>query len=85
MALDKNLSDAIVSHISRKWLSTECGLCGKNAWDLYGHITLLLSDRPGLVVPGAPSLPCAAVVCQNCGNTILLSLVAAGLVGGAAR
>lgn len=77
MAIDPTLKDTLVEHIKRTWRTPGCALCGCSIWELYGHLTLPLADGPG----GAPTgdgLPTVAVVCQRCGNTVLVNLVVAG-------
>jgi len=70
----------VVAHLGQKW-HAGCPMCGTKRWELSGHVTLTLSDAPGAMVIGGPVLPCIAAVCQNCGNTVLVNLVAAKLLG----
>lgn len=57
-----------------------CRLCTVNAWEFNGFIALGLSDSPGVAQFGGQNLPSVALVCKNCGNTVLINAVIAGLV-----
>lgn len=57
-----------------------CPVCGNSNWTLAdGYIQLPVQDKLGSVVLGGPVLPCVAIVCTNCGNTVLLNVFALGL------
>lgn len=58
-----------------------CPLCGQRrlALNVGGFVTLTLSDQPLNIGLSGPGFPLAALVCQNCGNTMLLNLYTLGL------
>lgn len=80
MALAPNEIKQLSEFINARWSTKKCSMCGSNNWDITGHITLIVSDVPGLMQVGSPALPCAAAICQFCGNTVIVNLVVAGIV-----
>ena len=82
MALSPALMSKLAAHLQKKWATSVCPMCRANSWEVHGHIAFFLADAPAQLPIGAPTLPCAAVVCQNCGNTIFVNLVALGLLPG---
>lgn len=83
MALEPAVAAKLTDLLGKRWASKKCPMCQTNNWELVGYITLIAVDSPGKVYFAGPTLPCAAAICQHCGNTILINLVAAGLVRGA--
>ena len=57
-----------------------CPLCDTQDWEVYSHVPLPLSPLPSAHVFGAKALPCVALVCKHCGNTVLVNLVVAGVL-----
>jgi hypothetical protein len=58
-------------------------MCGAVSFAANGHVILELVNEVGgpMILGGRRDvLPCAAVVCQNCGFTMLLNLVFAGVL-----
>jgi len=80
MALNPELTAKVIAQLQLKWATHNCPMCRANDWLVFGHVTFTLGDTQGVLVAGGPYLPCAAVVCQNCGNTILVNLMALGAV-----
>ena len=76
--LTKEAQDALFAHINRTWAKKECVHCGMLDWAVHGYITLTIADTLG-GMQGASILPTAAVVCQVCGNTVLVNLVVANV------
>ncbi len=57
-----------------------CPVCGKKAFSLQdGMIPLTVQKEPGVMSIGGPSLPCVGLICDNCGNTVLINLMILGL------
>lgn len=83
MALDPQLQARVIAQLQQKWRTSTCPMCGQNTWEVHGHVTLNLGNVPGVLQVGGPVLPTVAVVCQVCGNTVLVNLVALGLMKGA--
>jgi hypothetical protein len=71
VALDDITRNKVTEHVKKTWRGAGCLLCGCTTWELHGHVTLILSDAPGGTA-ATEGLPSAVVVCQRCGNTILI-------------
>ena len=58
-----------------------CNACHKGGWTLMdGFVHLQLSDDVLQVPqPGASALPCVALLCNNCGNTMLFNIIMLGI------
>jgi hypothetical protein len=76
VTIDDSLRSRISDHLKRTWKGAACQLCGSSVWELHGYVTLLLSDSPAAAT-GDTGLPTVAMVCQRCGNTVLMNLVVA--------
>jgi hypothetical protein len=81
MALSSRQQQQIIETIQQRAQGLgSCTLCNRAQWVLAnGLVILSLSENLEEVSLGGPSLPCAALVCQNCGNTLLINLVTLGL------
>lgn len=70
-------------HIDERWGKTGCHLCRANSWTLAEDYTRLELSKFGRTAEmGNRALPCIAIVCTNCGNTILLNMKVLGLEHG---
>jgi hypothetical protein len=79
MAFDATTIERIIQHLKSGWTVQACPMCKKSNWEVHGQVTLALSGgehSAGL----SQNLPCAAIVCQSCGNTLIINLVVAGIV-----
>ncbi len=76
MALDEAARTKLAEHLQKTWRSPGCVLCGSTTWELHGYVTIILSDAPGASA-GTEGLPACALVCQRCGNTVIINLVVA--------
>jgi len=70
----------LTEHINTKWARKECRQCGSNSWAVEGFVLLSISDQPGQLVLGGPSLPTVSLVCNICGNTVLVNAIVAGVL-----
>ncbi len=58
----------------------ECRCCGSNNWDVELEIYQIMKfSQEGLIL-GGTRVPLAPVTCSNCGNTILINALIAGIV-----
>lgn len=80
MALDAETIQKIIAHLKRTWTVQMCPMCNQNNWEIHGQITLTLGGTPGHASGASQSLPCAAVICQVCGNSVIVNLVVAGVL-----
>jgi hypothetical protein len=79
--MDPTTQAAVVAYLQRSaWGARPCYVCGSARWEVLGHVTIALGNMPGQAQFGGPALPCAAVVCQTCGHTLLLNLATVKLV-----
>lgn len=62
-----------IEWLSQKWGSRPCPYCGDFAWQVGTPLEIRLADDE-LMSPAFP------VMCGNCGNTVLINAVVAGLV-----
>lgn len=68
--------DAAVTWLERKWgAERPCPYCHSVEWSVSRPFNLLLESREALA-------PHFSVVCTNCGNTVLVNAVLAGLFEG---
>jgi hypothetical protein len=80
--LDDEIFAKLRVHINTVWRRKNCLLCDNDKWEVHGHVTLGLADKRGSTQLGGAALPCAAVVCTKCGNTILINMVVVDGDGG---
>jgi hypothetical protein len=78
--IDPAVAKKLVEHIQRKW-KNGCPMCGARTWDLSGFSNVgIKKDIGPSMALGGPALPCACVICQTCGNTVLINLIVAGVM-----
>jgi len=70
----------IIEHIKNTWTVQSCPMCKQNNWEIHGQVTLSLGPSVGRSSAAGQSLPCAVIVCQVCGNSVIINLVVAGAV-----
>ncbi|HYP54824.1 MAG TPA: hypothetical protein VEQ41_00785 [Solirubrobacterales bacterium] len=72
---------------AKKWLSEkwgadrECPYCASSAWQVLGVVDLKssnLTEDPD--VPDDAMYPAIQVACENCGQTVLVNVLATGIV-----
>lgn len=74
-------SERIIQYLQEKWKSAPCPMCGKNHWSVQENAFELREYRDGnMVIGGVPIIPVIPIICSNCGNTILINAILAGLV-----
>ena len=68
-----------IDHLRTKWGGTPCPMCRVTNWSIQGAIYQLPQFNPIGMVIGGSLIPVVPVVCGNCGNTILVNAILAGL------
>jgi hypothetical protein len=69
------------NHLKDKWKGRPCQMCGLGNWNVSETIFEIREYNQGdLIVGGGPILPVIPVTCDNCGNTILVNAIKAGLI-----
>lgn len=57
-----------------------CAVCGATQYTLAdGFLWFQLKSSLPALQLGGPGIPCVAIVCNNCGNTLFLNLITLGL------
>jgi hypothetical protein len=81
MSLNPEEIARILERLQSKWASARCPMCGTNQWLMLGHVTLTLGDSVGdlPMVVRSQVMPCVAMICQTCGNTLLINIAIIGL------
>ena len=81
MAFDAATIERIIQHLKSAWTVQACPMCRKSNWEVHGPITFSLGTTEGSTsyATFGQNLPCAAIVCQSCGNSLLINLVVAGI------
>lgn len=84
MPLEPDQLHRLLKFTRARWKSPSCQLCAANEWAVDGIVAITVEHRPNSfeAVMGAAkqTLPCAAFTCRNCGNTVLVNLIIAGLM-----
>lgn len=82
--MSPEVTQKLLAHLSATWRNKPCPMCLGGPWQLQKHaVNMELHEVAGLiaVTPQQLMLPCAAVVCLNCGYTALVNLKVAGIDG----
>lgn len=72
----------IIDVLAKRGAPKACPLCQTQiGWTISeGFVTLLVHDDPlKIQMASGKGLPCAVLLCDNCGNTHLINLVKLGL------
>jgi hypothetical protein len=75
------IKEKIIAAIKSKGATRECNRCGKNKFvvmDEFARIDIQKSVATFNI--GGPSIPCAVVICENCGNTFFHALGSLDLI-----
>ena len=55
-------------------------MCNVGNWSVQDSVFQLLEFNPTGLVLGGPVIPVIPVACSNCGNTVLVNAIIAGLI-----
>jgi len=81
MKLNPEQHEKLVSFIKTKWKPPyACACCGANNWNVTQEVFQMTEFTQAGLVLGGPVVPLAPVTCNNCGNTVLLNALMAGVV-----
>ena len=80
MSLTKEQQDKAIKHLNNKWINKVCPVCQGNGWDIHPELYELRQFSSGNMVLGGPLIPLLVVECTNCGNTISMNAIRAGVV-----
>ena len=79
----KNIDqDKLIQTLSTKWNTKCCPMCGCNSWSVANKIFELREFNDGnFIIGGHTSIhPVIPIVCDNCGNTIFINPLVAGVI-----
>jgi len=70
----------LIEHLSTKWQNRGCPMCGARQWNVQAKpFELREFHGGGLVIGGSAIIPVIPVICGNCGNTVLVNPIVAGI------
>jgi len=70
----------MIKFLNDKWKGKPCLMCGEGSWAIQNKTFQLMEFNKGSLVVGGPIIPVIPVICNNCGNTVLVSAITAGVV-----
>lgn len=70
----------LLGHLNGKWMSKPCQMCSVGKWSVQDSTFQLMEFQEGSLVVGGPVIPVVPVTCTNCGNTLLVNAITAGLM-----
>lgn len=74
-------TEKLLSHLKSKWQGRPCLMCGTGNWNISDSIFELREYNQGnLVLGGGPIIPVVPITCDNCGNTVFVNAIKAGLI-----
>jgi hypothetical protein len=73
--------DRIIKGLQARGAPKPCAVCGHPTFNLAPGLVYLIMQFTAQPMLQNPSLPCAALSCDNCGNTVLINLHTLGLGG----
>ena len=69
-----------VEYLKQKWAGRACPLCGVGNWSVSESTFQLTEFNYGSTIIGGPVIPVVPVICMNCGNTVLINAITAGII-----
>ena len=86
MSLTKKEQSNALKHLNSKWAGErKCSICQSNNWNVHPEIYEMRQFNGGNMVLGGPVVPLLMVECTNCGNTISMNAIRAGIVSPEAK
>ncbi|MFH1642790.1 MAG: hypothetical protein ABIC04_07895 [Nanoarchaeota archaeon] len=77
----ENLKDKIIQKLKEKKIDPSCKICEKNNWSVVDQpVALTIINPDGRFSLPPPHIPSGALICNNCGNIRLISLLALGII-----
>jgi hypothetical protein len=83
MELSPQLLGRVIEYL-KKWKSAECAICGYDDWVVANTVFQFPEYAMGLpsVYTNTQVFPVIPLTCKTCGNVLLLSAIAAGVMPG---
>lgn len=82
IGMTEDEKNRLLAHLNNRWTSKVCPMCRKNNWEVAGMHSVMLQESRRTLNLGGPLLPCAVVTCRNCGNTLFVNMIVAGVYDG---
>ncbi len=80
MPLPENYKELILEKLQEKKAMPNCEICQHNHWSVVDQaVSAPISDLSGGMRIPQPQIPCAGLICNNCGNLRLFALGALGI------
>ncbi len=80
MPLPSNFKDQVLQKLKEKGAAPSCEVCHQNNWAVVDQaIAAPITDLSGGLRIPQPQIPCAGLICNNCGNLRLFALGALGI------
>ena len=71
----------IIEHLDKRWKDKTCPVCHSDKWSLGDQIFEIREFNEGnLIVDSGPIFPVIPIVCDSCGNVVLLNAIKAGFL-----
>ncbi len=81
MALNEEQQRKALDHLNTKWKGLRnCQICGDTNWNVHPELYEMRQFNEGNMVLGGPLIPLLVIECTNCGNTISINAIRAGIV-----
>lgn len=80
MKLTSEQNEKLASFIKSNWKSSTCFCCRSNNWNVAQEVFQVTEFSQGNFIIGGPVIPLIPITCNQCGNTILLNALVAGIV-----
>ena len=81
MPLPSDFKEKLLAELKLRGVKGDCELCGRNNWGVSEQaVALNLTDFSGALRIPTPNVPCAALICNNCGNVRTFALGALNLM-----
>src|SRR2546430_7505413 len=77
--LDTEKTKRPLGCLNRQWTNQACPFHGPTKWEV-GQVIMTLPYSGGGVIVGGPTYPLLVVTCVNCGYTVLVNAIVAGVV-----
>ena len=80
MPLPDNYKDLVLKKLKERRTTPQCEICNENNWAVVDQaVSIPVSDLSGNFRIPQPQIPCAGLICNNCGNLRLFALGALGI------
>jgi len=73
-------TDAVIAFLNSRWGNRSCPMCNEGPWSVQDRVFQLNEFHQGSLVVGGPLIPVIPVSCGNCGHTVLVNAIIAGVL-----